>query len=107
MAKTFLEADPARGSVSGFVRDPMTGRFELFQTQHVLPILEGNKTARSDFDPSYRGNRMRARRVASIPNVIILQLKQRGIWGDEKKMLRWLSDPDNRAFRTDNARRLG
>jgi hypothetical protein len=43
-------------------------------------------------------------KVASIPLSVLYDLKARGIADDPKKMKAWLNDPDNRAFRTRDAR---
>jgi hypothetical protein len=45
-------------------------------------------------------------RVATVPLVIVEELKRAGIWRDRRRLLAWLSDPDNRAWRTDDGRRL-
>jgi hypothetical protein len=78
--------------------------------QNVVPVLEANKRDANAFEPGPRTAGWR--RVACIPNVIALQLMQRGLLdyrgrvGDERALLRFLSDPENRHLRTDNGRRL-
>jgi hypothetical protein len=39
-------------------------------------------------------------RVATLPLVLWMKLKQDGILDDPRALRRWLNDPDNRAFRT-------
>lgn len=87
--------------------DGETGLPLIVTEQDTKPILEANRRQANDFDKHrIRKNPGKLRHIASIPNVVVMQLQQRGIWGDEKAMLRWLSDPDNRAFRVDDGTRL-
>jgi hypothetical protein len=84
--------------------------------QDTAPILEANKRIASDYDPTWQNNRMRLRRVASVPVVIMQQLAKSGIVEmrrsggyrviDERAFLRLLSDPEFRWLRTDDGRRL-
>ena len=106
-ARTLL-TNPATGIASGYERTE-GGGVRLFQrTDDWTPFIEANKVSQAAFDPvaARRRNHARFRHVARIPNVIVLYLKQQGVWGDQRLMLRWLSDPSNRLFRTDDARRL-
>lgn len=101
-----------RGIRTQITLDAETGLPIIAATQNIAPIIEANRQAANDFDRlAVRGGHARWRRIASIPNVIIEQLTQRGIMRgntvlDEKKFLQFLSDPDNRYFRTDGGGRL-
>lgn len=72
-------------------------------SQDTRPILEANKAAANAFTGT---NPEGFTRVASIPNVVVQRLMQTGIWYDQAAMKRWLNDPDNRFFRTDDGRSL-
>jgi hypothetical protein len=78
--------------------------------QNVVPVLEQNKRDANAFEPGPRPAGLR--HIARIPNVVALQLMQRGLLdyrgqvADERGLLRFLSDPDNFLLRVDNGRRL-
>jgi hypothetical protein len=91
-------------------RDDETGVPVIKHAQNVTPILEANRRQANDYVP--RANRLGLRHIARIPNVVVVQLQQRGMLdfkgriADERALWRFLSDPDNRALRVDNGRRL-
>jgi hypothetical protein len=91
-------------------RDAETGVPVIRHSQNVDPILEANRRQANDYVPNR--NPMGLRHIARIPNVVVLQLQQRGLLdyqgrvADERALFRFLSDPDNRWLRTDNGRRL-
>jgi hypothetical protein len=76
------------------------GKFIINSVQDVEAIVEANKAAYNGVDERARFGKETFNRVANIPNVVIEDLMQKGIWGDKKKLLRWLDDRDNLAFRT-------
>lgn len=91
-------------------RDSETNVPLIRHSQNVDPILEANKRQANDYEP--RSLEMGLRHVARLPAVVVLQLQQAGIldWqgrpGDERRLKRFLSDPENRWLRVDNGRRL-
>ena len=85
--------------------DSETGLPVIVQTQDLKPIIEANKRQAADFDP-HRRNPHDTTHVARIPMVIWQRLMRTGVAKDEQALNRWLDDPDNRVFRTDDARRL-
>ena len=68
-------------------------------TQDTRPIVESCKAIASSFDPLVRRDTVH---VARIPLVIWRQLQRLGITNDEAALNRWLNDPDNSVFRTDD-----
>lgn len=103
-----IRHDRETGMAVRIITDSETGRRAIVQRQNLTPILDDAKRAAGAFDPyAVRKNAAGIRRVASIPVVVVAQLKARGIWQDRKRLLRWLSDPENRAFRTDDGGKLG
>jgi hypothetical protein len=79
--------------------------------QNCAPILDQNRREANAWQPSYQRNPIGARKIASIPFVVWAQLEKVGIVKgtrvlDERAFLAFLSDPDLRALRTDNGRRL-
>lgn len=116
MTTELLDQWSASGVRSTVIRDP-DYRTPIIRTQqNVVPILEANKRDALAWEPRFQNNPMRLRRVASIPFVIMQHLvrigvAERGYHGgyrirDHKAFLRFLSDPDNRALRTDDGGRL-
>lgn len=91
-------------------RDSETGRPVIRHHQDVVPILDQNKRDANNFAPGPR--EMGIRHIARIPNVVVVQmmhlglLDYRGKVADEKALLQFLSQPENRYLRTDNGRRL-
>jgi hypothetical protein len=92
-------------------RDSETGIPMIRHHQNVVPILEQNKRDANAFEGG-KNNPMGLRHVARIPNVVVVQLMQlglldyRGKIADERALLLFLSDPQNRHLRVDNGRRL-
>lgn len=92
------------------------GLFIRKDTQEVQGVLDANKDERNSGVNDRRDSNMR--KVASIPLVVVEQLKNRpmseggpidlNLLGTDvehtMRFNRWLNDPDNRAFRTNNAR---
>lgn len=91
------------------------GLFIRKDTQDVQSIIDQNKEERND---GRNDGRNEMRKVASIPLAMVEQLKNRP-WSEggpidlnllgidiehTLRFNRWLNDPDNRAFRTNNAR---
>jgi hypothetical protein len=74
------------------------GRLVIRNAQDAEPVVEANKAEYTQGD-GYSESR-NLRRVASIPLVLYLDLKKRGILRDPRKFRAWLNDPDNRFFRT-------
>ena len=81
------------------VEDP-TGKDTVIESvQDVTEILADNKAERNTFDEKagWKGD---VHKVASIPIVVWEELKRKGLDNDNDALLKWLDDPDNRAFRT-------
>jgi hypothetical protein len=68
-------------------------------SQNTRPIVESAKRIASNFDPLVRRDTVH---VARIPMVIWQNLQRLGITKDEAALNRWLNDPDNCVFRTDD-----
>lgn len=79
--------------------DPSGGSHIYEDVQDVTEILDANKAEYNMHDERSRWNH-EGTKVASIPLVVWEELKRKGIADDQKALLRWLDDPDNRAFRT-------
>jgi hypothetical protein len=80
--------------------------------QDCRAILAQNRREANAFRPAMQANALGARKIASIPVVLMDWFKRWGIVDrrgrvvDERAFLRALSDPDLRYLRTDNGRRL-
>lgn len=109
MSEFLFEKDPLTRSVQTFHYIDGTDKVVMQDTQDVTAIVEANKAVRNDpaMQPSKKSE---LRRVASIPMNIWQYLRttweRQGLGWEERQaaMKRWLNDPDNRAFRTDNSR---
>ena len=95
--------DPVTTRYTEITTDSETGLPLITYTQDIKPIIEANKAAANAFTGT---NPEGFTRVASIPNVVVQRLMQTGIWYDQAAMKKWLDDPDNRFFRTDDGRAL-
>jgi hypothetical protein len=103
MATLYDAWNPVTRRGTEIVTDSETGLPVIIQTQDLKPIIEANKRQANNFDPYLRTD---TRHVARIPIVIWQRLMRLGIAKDEKALNRWLDDPDNRVFRTDDGRRI-
>jgi len=72
------------------------GTFHITKKQDVQPTLDYTKYLREQ--PVDRKNEVR--HVAEIPPVLAAKLIRDGILGDSKRLLKWLDQPENRAFKT-------
>ena len=91
-----LSHDPASGITRFYHWDNSTDEFVIQTRQETSGIVEANKIAYNDA-PDRWGDMTR---IASIPVSIYFDLKKKGIVDDPKAFKRWLSDPDQRFFRT-------
>lgn len=91
-----LSHDPLTGITRFFHWDDSRDEFLIQTRQETTPIVEANKLAYNEA-PERWGDMTR---IASIPASIYFDLKKKGITDDPKAFKRWLSDPDNRFFRT-------
>lgn len=101
-----LSRDAATGITTDFIFEAgetaSQDTFVIAKSQDVTALVEQNKVARNEIDKHHRHGEFS--KIASIPLSIYYDLKQRGIIDDQKAMRAWLNDPDNRAFRTRDAR---
>lgn len=94
--KKILDTDPITGIRHVFNYDDSTDEVTITAEQDVSSLLDVNK---SEFNERH-GRFGELTKVASIPNVILVELKKNGILNDQKAFKRWLNDPENRFFRT-------
>jgi len=98
MSGILFEHDALTRTIQKFHWDPITERFTITDEQEVQDLMDMNTALRNSTASPNRSSGMR--RVASVPLNIYMELKQRGILQDAKKLRAWLNDPDNRAWRT-------
>ena len=72
------------------------GTFHVTKTQDIQPTLDYTKYLREQ--PVDRKNEVR--HVAEIPPVLAASLSRSGILHDKKRLLKWLDQPENSAFKT-------
>ncbi len=104
MSRKFLSRDPITGLTHYFHPSDDGETFGIESVVDVEPILDDNKriyNAESSKGRNWRGD---MHRIASIPLHVYMDLDQKGIINDEKKMKAWLNDPENRYYRTKGGR---
>ncbi len=87
------------------------GKFIRHDTQDVTSVVESNAAERNSGDNDQRGKD--GRKFASVPMVVLEDLKQRlgidwTLFGKDPdhtgRLIAWLQDPANRAWRTSEAK---
>jgi len=94
--RKILDTDPITGIRHVFDYDNETDQATITAEQDVGTVVEANKAAFNDA-PTRHGE---FTKVASLPMVVYVDLKKRGILDDQAALKKWLNDPDNRVFRT-------
>jgi hypothetical protein len=94
--------DPATNTVERFHWDPTAESYTIEDTQEVSAILDQNNALRNSDAKHDRKSPMR--RAAAIPLNIYFDLVARGIQPGTAAFDKWLDDPDNAMWRTDNAK---
>ena len=90
-----LDHDPTRGVTNYFYSNADGTEYTIETRQDLAEFVELTKWARNrDF-----GRWGEWEHVASYPPVIVMMLKEKGLWDDEEARRRWLNDRDNEAFR--------
>ena len=106
MDKRRFSSDPTLGTKTDFIFEAgntaKDDKITLATSQDVTHIVEANKRSRNEIDRHQKHGEWS--KVASIPLTVLYDLKRRGIADDPVAMRRWLNDPDNRAFRTREAK---
>ena len=82
--------------------DSSTGDVHMSTYQDIEGIIKKNRADRKAFaiDKNSGGKFGEFAKIASIPNVVVDQLMNNGVWFDRVAFRKWLGDPDNRIFRT-------
>lgn len=100
-----FDHDALTGITEYFHFDADTGGFTIQTQQDVEPLLDINRALWNESERSSRyADGMH--RIASTPNVIIMELAKQGILSpsgailDDTRYRRWLNDSSNRLFRT-------
>ena len=83
-----------------FQYDDSTKESTIITQQDVEPVLEANQQARIHAPTDKFNNKSGLTRVASIPNVIMIRLRERGILNEQTAFKKWLNDPENEVFLT-------
>jgi hypothetical protein len=95
-----LGYNPAKKIQSVFhVEDPTGEEFITEEIQDVTDIVLVNQAEYNAHDERapFKGDFVK---VGQIPEVVWAELVRKGIANDNDALLKWLDDPDNRAFRT-------
>lgn len=104
MSRTELlfDEDPITGTRTIFVPEGDDGDFTLVYQQEIDDILDDNQEQRKERDRRSRWKDVN--HVARIPNIVLWELRKKGILDDETEMKKWLNDPENKVFRTREGR---
>ncbi len=104
-----FDTDPITRTVQVFHYDELTDTFTIEDRQNVDAIVEHNKAVQND-DQFRARPQNEVRRVASIPMNLFAQMQQewreKGYSYEERQaaLRRFLNDPNNKFFRTDDSR---
>lgn len=99
MAESRLfDIDPLTGAVETFHYDDVEETFTLERVEDVTDIIEMNKAVAGMTPGNWRKSELH--RVASIPAVLVQELRQKGILNDPERLRAWLNESDNAVFRT-------
>jgi hypothetical protein len=91
-----IDHDPATGISHVLYHDESEGLSRYVAEQDVTKTLDLNRKQANDAGKRFG----ELTHVARVPNVVLLDLKKKGILDDWNALKRWLNDPDNRYFRT-------
>lgn len=100
--KRVLEHDAATGTTEYYHFDDVTGESIIETVQDATALIERNKRLYNDSTGRWGEMAM----VASYPMTVLMDLIQQQILDagfrviNQKEYKRWLSDPDNRVWRT-------
>lgn len=101
--RRLFDHDETTGMTEWFTYDPHSGGFVIETTQDVSALLEVNRALYNASDTRAKYDNLT--RIASIPNVVLMDLAKQGIVTpagrilDDKKYRAWLNDPANVYFR--------
>ena len=94
-----LKSDPIARRRSTFYEQPMDDGYLIRSEQDVEPVMEANHEMRRHFTSAKDPHGEWGSLVGRIPVIIWEDLMRRGIAQDEKALLKWLQDSDNRAWK--------
>lgn len=111
MTERPITYDPVRGLRVTMREEPDGTVLFIHRHEPEATAELRDRNARASSENAMRGRfigntQTMGHRVAELPLTVVMGLKMAGIWDDEAAMRRWLSDPDNRHFRTDRGERL-
>jgi hypothetical protein len=103
--RRLIDRNPITGEAVWYDFDRATDRAVITHTQDVTPLLDRNKEAANDTDKTRRGIKRDWWKYASIPNVVLIDWKQRlGVDFDnqdhQKKIFQLLNSPDYAYLKT-------
>lgn len=98
-----FDVDPEKLIREVFVPSADGKQFDIVTQQDVEPVLAENRAQRIAAPKRQFNNpdsQSGLTKVASIPNVVMVDLREKGILADPERFKHWLNDPDNVVFRT-------
>ena len=98
-----FDVDAATRMREIFLYDDVKKEFTIVTQQDTSPVLAENQAQRND-TPTKLNDKSGFTKVASIPNVILIKLREKGILRDQNAFKQWLNDPENQVFRTRGGR---
>ncbi|WP_176052593.1 hypothetical protein [Paraburkholderia caribensis] len=99
MSKKVFDYAPEFGITRYWHYDESNDKATIEEVQDHSTIVEVNKNRFNQMDEraNWKGD---MHHVATIPLVILQDLKMKGILDDKVAFKKWLNDPENRFFRT-------
>ena len=98
-----FDVDPALMQREIFLYDDAEKEFTIVTQQDVAPVLAENQAQRNAAPMKFH-DKSDLTKVASIPNVVMIELRENGTLVDQKRFKAWLNDPENLVFRTRGGR---
>ena len=95
-----LDIDPAILQREVFVPSADGKTFGIVTQQNTEPVLSENQAQRNDAPKHQFNDKSGLTKIASIPNVILIRLREAGIMADPERFKAWLNAPENKMFRT-------
>lgn len=104
MSKKVVSYDPLAQATTWWDYDPHTNESLIWTEQPVDQLVDFNKKLSNEAGKTFDKKHPLGTKVATIPPLIWANWIRTGKYKDKAFVKRWLNDPDNRFFRTHEAR---
>lgn len=98
--KRLIDIKPAEQARTVWNWDASTEESRIVHEQDITALIAANRVERNATGKRMPGKDDFGVKVASIPMGVFSQMMKEGKTNDQAYLKRWLNDPDNRVFRT-------